>query len=77
MTGSTSDACDGDLRISLPNGDAVVTCTNIGSREINKRTAFDVDAVGVGTVWWGRDFEFAAFEVVAFDEGNVKELAVY
>lgn len=77
MARSTSDARDSDLRISLSNRDAVVASTNKGLRKINARASLNVDAISVGTVFWGRNLDLATFEIIAFYESYVKELAIH
>lgn len=77
MARSTGDACDGDLRIPLSNRDAVIACANEGSREVDARTSLNVNAISVGAVFWGRNLDLGAFEVIAFYESYVEELAIH
>lgn len=76
VTRSTSDTCDGDLRISLSNRDAVITRTNMWSRKVDTRASLNVNAISVRTVCWGWNLDFTTFEVLALHESNVKELAI-
>jgi hypothetical protein len=76
MTRSTSDSCDGNLRISLSNRNAVITGTNKRLRDIDARASLHVDTVSVGAVCWCRNLDFSTFEVLAFDKSYMKELAI-
>jgi hypothetical protein len=76
MTGSAGNAWDSDLRISLPNWDAVITSTNVWSRKIDTRASLNVDAISVRAVCWGWNLDVVTFEVLALHKSYVKELAI-
>ena len=76
MTGPAVDIVDVDAGIPLADGDAVVSRSDVGTRDGDVVAHLQVDSVGVGTGGRRGDCYSGSMEALAAHERDVEELAV-
>ena len=76
MARPTSYLVNSNIMVSITNGDAIITCSNIGIGNVDLRWTSNVDSISVGAICRCSYGNMLELQVLAFQKVDVEKFAV-